>query len=368
MAYSTRIQFRKAQLQANRNIEFARRNEREQLLTQFQEEVEVDEKNKNAGDNDDLVPLPATTPLTTGGPRRGRGGGGQDKASADDLLLGASGDVTSALQRTHALMTAELERSQFARETLENSTKELSQLTDRYANLDSLLSSSRSLVSTLITSRKSDTWYLETTFYILLATIGWLVFRRLLYGPGWWLIYLPLRAIWWVLSTVLIAPLLAVFGASGSSSSGIAANSSSLLRSADNSASLSLGVNRRGIPTFPADMPAPSVRVGSGGGKDTNAQQQPVRAEEDSMAERVGRMAEKSRTEAQNQGDPSSSSSGEQKGSGSQEGVSDGRERGQEGETVLRERTAEDGPPNPKKRMWEEPVGGGDKKSARDEL
>ena len=40
----------------------------------------------------------------------------------------------------------------------------------------------------------------------------------------------------------------------------------------------------------------------------------------------------------------------------------------QEG-SVLRERTAEDGPPNPKKRMWEEPVvDAGKEHKPRDEL
>ena len=78
----------------------------------------------------------------------------------------------------------------------ESSTRDLNTLSESYSNLDSLLSSSRSLVSTLIHSQKSDTWYLESAFFVLCFSIAWLVFRRLLYGPGWWLLYLPLNLFW----------------------------------------------------------------------------------------------------------------------------------------------------------------------------
>ena len=50
-------------------------------------------------------------------------------------------------------------------------------------------------MSSLLRSQKSDTWYLETAFYILIGTISWLIFRRLLYGPLWWIIWLPLKIV-----------------------------------------------------------------------------------------------------------------------------------------------------------------------------
>ena len=245
-------------------------------------------------------------------------------------------------------MSNELERSQFAHETLENSTKELASLTETYSNLDTLLSSSKSLVSTLIYSQKSDTWYLETAFYLLLVTIGWLVFRRLIYGPGWWLLYFPLRTLWGVAASivqVLFGSLAAVSGAVG------AKNRSTALSQASESLGTSvLGTGRRaGIPTFPPGMAAPAVKVGGGGygAKAQNAQpQQPGGSGgESSMSDQVGEMVEKGQQ------------AGDRKAEQPQEG------------TVLRERTAEDGPPNPKKRMWEEP--GGDvsqEQKPRDEL
>jgi protein transport protein SEC20 len=61
-----------------------------------------------------------------------------------------------------------------------------------------MLARSRDLLGALATSTKSDTWYLETAVYLLLATLGWLIFRRWLYGPLWLFVGLPVRGIWWV--------------------------------------------------------------------------------------------------------------------------------------------------------------------------
>lgn len=69
----------------------------------------------------------------------------------------------------------------------------MNSLSESYSNLDTLLTSSRSLVTSLLRSQKSDTWYLETAFYILIGTIIWLLFRRILYGPLWWLVWLPVE-------------------------------------------------------------------------------------------------------------------------------------------------------------------------------
>ncbi|RDW86690.1 putative protein transport membrane glycoprotein Sec20 [Aspergillus mulundensis] len=163
LARRTRGDFRNAQLQAKRNAELAKRKERELL---FSRSEGVEKRN------------PA-----------------KEKLTQEDIVKNASKDVTAALRRTHQLMQAELSRSQFAQETLEQSGAALSSLAESYTSLDTLLSSSRNLVGSLLRSQKSDTWYLETAFYILVATIAWLVFRRLLYGPLWWIVWLPFKLI-----------------------------------------------------------------------------------------------------------------------------------------------------------------------------
>ncbi|PHH68404.1 hypothetical protein CDD82_590 [Ophiocordyceps australis] len=111
----------------------------------------------------------------------------------DRQVVGASGNVTDALRRMHDLVASELSRSDFAHQTLEESSATLQHLGESYSSLDTMLASSRDLLGTLLRSEKSDTWYLQTAFYTLLVTGAWLVFRRLLYGPTWWLVWLPLR-------------------------------------------------------------------------------------------------------------------------------------------------------------------------------
>ena len=83
----TRGEFRNAQLQAKRNVEIAKRKERELLLSRSQS---ASQRQQQAS----------------------------ERLTQDDLVLNASNDVTAALRRTHLLMQAELSRSQFAQETL----------------------------------------------------------------------------------------------------------------------------------------------------------------------------------------------------------------------------------------------------------
>ncbi|OBT89152.1 hypothetical protein VE02_01655 [Pseudogymnoascus sp. 03VT05] len=165
--------FRKAQLAAKRNLDLSRRAERELLLQSLA-----------------APPSPSSNqPI----PRRRTPAPEQTQ---DEKLVGSAGDVTAALRQVHASMTNELSRSQFAHDTLKESGAALEQLGESYTSLDSVLASTKGLLGMLLKSQKSDTWYLETAFYVLLATISWLVFRRFIYGPAWWLVYLPLKAFW----------------------------------------------------------------------------------------------------------------------------------------------------------------------------
>lgn len=174
------IEFRKAQLVAKKSLQEAQRLERELIVKSY------------------LEPKPADHSLPV--PGKGRKGPSSQDISHDEKTVNASSDVTLALRRTHDMMAAELSRSQFAHEALQQSTQALAELGETYSTLDTLLSSSKNLLGTLLRSQKSDTWYLETAFYVLAVTIAWLVFRRFLYGPAWWLLYLPLKVVFraWV--------------------------------------------------------------------------------------------------------------------------------------------------------------------------
>lgn len=88
---SARSQFRKAQLQAKRNAEAAKRKERELLFTDLQH-----------GNS------------TESHPRRR----GHENLSKEDQLVNAASDVTAGLTQLYASMSQELSKSQFAQETL----------------------------------------------------------------------------------------------------------------------------------------------------------------------------------------------------------------------------------------------------------
>lgn len=243
--------------------------------------------------------------------------------SQDEKLVGAAGDVTEALRRTHALLSNELSRSQFAHDTLKESSAALGQLSENYTSLDSVLSSTKTLLGTLMRSQKSDTWYLETAFYILVATIGWLIFRRFIYGPAWWFIYLPLKLVWnaWM----------GVFTVLGLRGGGSAV--SSLVQSQSMAATIIPGATTVQATVSGTDSPHMAGRHGRGNLKPPSDDTEPG-----SVFEDVGRMVEESRREAEAQ----SGQTGEQ--------------LQQEHEPEQQQQQEERLQPNPKKRVWDEAV------------
>ena len=239
-------------------------------------------------------------------------------------------------------MQSELSRSRFAQETLEQSTAALADLGEKYSDLNTLLANSKNLVTTLLKSQKSDTWYLETTFYILITTIVWLVFRRWLYGPLTWFVFWPIKLVFRVLFGV------ASIGSAAASTTSLAASSSSL-----SSSSLIVQPSATGgIPRRDPNSHAQpqGIRVGGGGrgyAKDPSL--------DDSLSQHVGRMAEQQQEEQQQQqqreeeeamlNHPQLRQQPQQPDNKGPVVRSDG--------TVLKE---SDKPRNPKKKMWEEDV------------
>lgn len=222
------------------------------------------------------------------------------------------------------MMAAELARSQFAHETLTESTAALAQLSETYSTLDTLLSNSRNLLGTLLRSQKSDTWYLETAFYILLVTIGWLVWRRLLYGPTWWLVWFPMK--------MFIKGWMGVFtamGLIGESNPGNGVTPS--IGSVVGQQSVVHSSGTRGPKPTLGPPGSNHVQVGGGGrGAPMQGENSPRASRQEdsgeSMSEKVGRIVDESQ----------------------QEPIAEGEvgEAGLEGEDDVQR--------NPKKRMWEE--------------
>ncbi|KAL2065074.1 hypothetical protein VTL71DRAFT_4214 [Oculimacula yallundae] len=306
---SCQTSFRKAQITAKRSLEAAQRAERDLLLQSY------------------LEPRSDTSSPAPGQQRRSQQ---NVELSKEEKTVNASSDVTMALRRTHDMMASELARSKFAHETLNESTAALAQLSETYSTLDTLLSSSKNLLGTLLRSQKSDTWYLETAFYILLTTIVWLVWRRLLYGPTWWLVWFPMKI--FIRSWMGVFTFLGLFGGDPESAS-VSAGVSPALSSVMSQASVVHSSGTRGPRPTGGPPATQHVQVG-GGGRGAPMRQGPGGVSESSggsMSEQVGKIID----ESQNQEDV------EEKPA----------EDTQEGEPISEE--AE--PRNPKKRMWEEP-------------
>ncbi|KAF1808971.1 hypothetical protein P152DRAFT_462025 [Eremomyces bilateralis CBS 781.70] len=303
---STRSQFRRAQLQALRNDEIARKKEREQRF--------------------------AITPdvPTSNRPRRGH-----ERQPHEDARVTAQSEVTDALQRTLELMQSEVERSRASQEVFEQSSRDLRGLAENYTDLDSLLSSSSTLLKSLLRTSKTDSWYLQTTFYLLLGTVLWLVFRRLLWSPIYWLCLQPLFLLLRLSSYLLSAS--GILGSAQSSSIAVSSPSSSLIVKPSAT---------EGLPHLRRDQdPQPFMRAGAGGYGAKDPEDPSVRG---SMSQRVGQMAEKSRQQqggqagAQVQAEPVRRADG----------------------TVLQD---SDEPRNPKKRVMEEPPEGQAEKQGQQE-
>ncbi|OAQ72403.1 Sec20 domain-containing protein [Pochonia chlamydosporia 170] len=283
---SCRGNFRKARLAARESLARAQKLERQLIIQSYSLPV---------SEPDVLQTEEAPAPIHR--PQRYYQEHQQSHLSENEQrTVGAGNDVTNALRRTHDLIATELFRSEYAHQTLTESSAALKQLNESYSSLDSMLASSRDLLGTLLRSQKSDTWYLQTSMYMLMVTGAWLLFRRLLYGPMWWLVWLPLRVLFGV---------------------GSKAGSAVMQRGAGESGKVG-GVGEDGkvsVEGLPKED-LPTVQVGGkmdSGSKDDS----------DSMIEKVAKVVE----EAGELGN-----------------------LGGEGDV-----DAEDQPRNPKKRMWEEP-------------
>lgn len=227
-------------------------------------------------------------------------------------------------------MAQELEKSRYAKEMLDESSLKIKQLDETYSSLDTLLNSSRNLLGTLLRSQKSDTWYLETAFYILCATIAWLFWRRILYGPTWWLV--------WSCRWLLLFPMqmfikgwIGVFttmGLLGGSTLDVGGRSivgeSTVVYSTGTPAATPTG--------FGEDTPG--IRTGGAGGNSREASG-------DSMSEQVGRIIDETGNAEDTAGD--------------------------DGNHTMEDRKAED-KPNPKKRMFEDEEAAKGAQRKKDEL
>ncbi|KAK4116359.1 Sec20-domain-containing protein [Canariomyces notabilis] len=355
-----RTAFRKAQLSARRSLEAAQKLERSLLLASYAASAtsspssstiltKPNTSNDTAAQSqhhpDIPTPQAPSHDTTTTNPpsdprqrlfsshhqrRRQRAHPNRDTTAAtsdeNSQVVTASSDVTLALRRTHALIAGEVAKSAFAAQTLAESGAALAELQKGYSGAEGLLRRSRELVSDLMTAQKSDTWYLRASLNILLVTLAWLVFRRLMYGPLWWFVWFPVR------TGVRIVLAVVGLGAGGGSSTtamkgGKGGVTGDGLGNGNGNAAVSGGFTAAGarVVGIKEDGAVPTVSVPRGEEKKTAREE----GEPDSWVERVGRMVEDTLHPEED---------------AEMEGVVNNTEEGD----------SQGDQPNPMKRMWEE--------------
>jgi hypothetical protein len=250
---SARAKFRQAQLQAKRNADAEKRKVREQLFA----DRKADHVNPRTRHK-------------------------HERLTQDELALRSADDVTQALRRVHNQLEGELSQSQFAQQTLNESQEALKSLAESYTGTTDLLKTSRGLVGQLVRSNKSDSWYLTSAWYLLVVTIGWLFFRRLLYGPMLLFIWYPIRLMWWVTLTTL-----------GAIGLGMPEKAAELAKAPSLSLTIEMpGINPKGIPTVQPDVHSISVDLPETDGEWPHTASEGAPKERESLVEEIGRMIE----------------------------------------------------------------------------
>ncbi|KAK3995493.1 protein transport protein sec20 [Cladorrhinum sp. PSN332] len=325
--------FRRAQLSAQSSLKAAQKLERSLLLASYA----APPPSSNASQLDD-APEDVDHRAVLFANHRRLNHKKNDGSSPESEIINASSDVTLALRRTHAIIAGEVAKSAFAAQTLEESTAALKALQENYEGLNGLLTKSRDLVSTLMTTQKSDTWYLQSALKLLVVTAVWLFWRRILYGPTWWLVWLPVRTVFRTGKGVVNFA-----GGSGAPKATmevvVPGEGGGLRRTTV------IAVGEEGaVPTIEIGRPKPEPElesVKSGEGEEEEE-------EEESMIEKVGRIVEDTL--------------------GYKEGMYLPEENRTDEELVQEEEGVEEEVQrNPKKRMWEENVEV-EREAVRDEL
>lgn len=197
-----RADFRSAKLSARKQSARALRQERQHYVQSFT----LADTSTDPSDGDPTDNTSSTNPHYTRHHHHAQKPSQHQQLSSlsekDRQTVGASSRATEALRMMHASLQSELERSEYANETMAESSAAFGRLSESYSSLEVMLGSSRDLLGTLLRSQKSDTWYLRTSLYMLVGTLSWLVFRRFLYGPLWLFVWLPLRFLFGVGSKV----------------------------------------------------------------------------------------------------------------------------------------------------------------------
>ncbi|GAA5827236.1 hypothetical protein JCM5353_007989 [Sporobolomyces roseus] len=105
-------------------------------------------------------------------------GGDRKGQSGDDALMSATSDVTEGLRRTLQLLQSEVDRSLVSNELLEQQTSTLSSTTNSYSRLSSLLSTSKTLITSLERADVLDRLLLFFAFSFFVGVCSYIFKKR----------------------------------------------------------------------------------------------------------------------------------------------------------------------------------------------
>ncbi|GAA5885207.1 hypothetical protein JCM16303_005904 [Sporobolomyces ruberrimus] len=98
--------------------------------------------------------------------------------SGDDALMSATSDVTEGLRRTLQLLQSEVDRSQVSNELLEQQTQTMASTSHQYSTLSTLLTSSRTLITSLERADILDRLILFGAFSFFVGVCSYIFKKR----------------------------------------------------------------------------------------------------------------------------------------------------------------------------------------------
>ncbi|ODQ66323.1 Sec20-domain-containing protein [Nadsonia fulvescens var. elongata DSM 6958] len=160
----SRNSFRRAQLQAKKNINLSKLKEREILQKQM-----LFGDNRTSQDNKSSSPYHGS--------------------NKEELILNKSKDITTVLKRMHQLAEIESLKSELTISEIKEQSQSLHNLDVKYSSFDVILKSSNYLVKQIEQADKQDKYYIYASLSFLALTVCWVIWRRVLKGPVYLLLW-----------------------------------------------------------------------------------------------------------------------------------------------------------------------------------
>lgn len=147
---------------------------------------------------------------------------GINKLSGQTQLLEKNKAITASLQATRQMMSTSIMHTELNIDTIDQQSKDLGQLNDKFSDFNDLLTRSRAIVQFIQKQDRSDKNRIYMSLGFLAAVCFWVIWRRILKLPVYFMLWSLLkvfRIFTWLLPAGLSELLIPPIGAEVSSSS-----------------------------------------------------------------------------------------------------------------------------------------------------